>query len=110
MNRRAFLSSALGVSGLALVVVCAPQAPPSPARVSTPQTSGGTLRMAMPSEITTLDGHVLMQQALDSTWYIYDRLTQYDATLQPQPMLAESWELTSDDVKASVLRVRAPKL
>jgi ABC-type transport system substrate-binding protein len=26
----------------------------------------------------------------------YERLIQYDEKLQPQPMLAESWDLSSD--------------
>src|SRR6185437_7350369 len=69
----------------------------------------------------------------DTIWSIYDRLTQYDASAKPQPMLAESWEtapdfkqirfnlrkgvqwhsgreFTSDDVKWNLLRVRDPKV
>jgi len=64
---------------------------------------------------------------------VYDSLTLYDAKLQPQPMLAESWdissdmkqvklnlrkgvqfhngrELTSEDVKLNMVRVRDPKV
>ena len=63
----------------------------------------------------------------------FDRLTAYDEKLQPQPMLAESWdvstdfkqiklnlrkgvqfhtgrELTSEDVKWNILHVRDPKI
>ena len=66
---------------------------------------------------------------MESSWLVFDRLTAYDAKLKPQPMLAESWdfspdyksfklnlrkgvqyhngrELTSEDVKYSLLRPR----
>jgi peptide/nickel transport system substrate-binding protein len=69
----------------------------------------------------------------DTVWTVYDRLIQYDSTGKAQPMLAESWdvsadykqvkfnlrkgvqfhtgrELTSDDVKWNILRVRDPKV
>ena len=76
-------------------------------------------------------GDSLAWQSSETTWLPYDRLTAYDLNLNPQPMLAESWdlssdatgiklnirkhvqfhsgrELTSDDVKYSILRVRDP--
>ena len=69
--------------------------------------------------------------AVDSLWLAFDHLTQYDQKLQPQPMLAESWdvtpdykqlkfnlrkgvtfhsgrEFTSEDVKWNLVRVRRP--
>ena len=69
--------------------------------------------------------------AVDTLWQVFDHLTIYDQKLQPQPMLAESWDLspdykqikfnlrkgvtyhsgrefTSDDVKWNLLRVRRP--
>ena len=69
----------------------------------------------------------------DTVFAVLDRLTNYDDKLQPQPQLAESWdvssdlkqiklnlrkgvqfhdgrEFTSDDVKYSMLRVRDPKV
>ena len=89
--------------------------------------------MSLPADLATLDGHTRTPQSLASIWLIYDRLTAYDAKLVPQPMLAESWELssdfkqvkfnlrkgvqfhsgrefTSDDVKYNILRVRDPKV
>ncbi len=95
--------------------------------------SGGTLRVGLPSDISSLDGHVLSVAATDTIWQLYDRLTELDDQLQPQPALAESWELapdytriklnlrrgvqyhsgrefTSDDVKFNVLRGRDPKI
>jgi peptide/nickel transport system substrate-binding protein len=89
--------------------------------------------VGLPSDVATLDGHVRNTSASESIWQIYERLTALDATLQPQPMLAESWdvstdykqvkfnlrkgvqfhtgrELTSDDVKWNLVRVRDPKV
>ena len=41
----------------------------------------------------------------ETVWLIYDRLTSYDLKLQPQPMLAESWDV-SDDHKRAKLNLR----
>jgi peptide/nickel transport system substrate-binding protein len=95
--------------------------------------SGGTLRVAISADPASLDGHLYAAGRFDTTWLIYDRLTEYDLNLKPQPMLAESWdvssdsksiklnlrkgvtyhdgrEFTSDDVKYNFLRVRDPKV
>jgi peptide/nickel transport system substrate-binding protein len=97
-----------------------------------PPKSGGTLRVA-DMDIPKLDGHLIYANGINISWVPYDRLTQYDTNLQPQPMLAESIdlssdatqvrftlrkgvqfhtgrELTSDDVKWNLMRVRDPKL
>lgn len=112
---------------------------PSTAVASEPATpaaqprSGGTLRLAITAQPPGLEGHLLASASQETTWFVYDRLTAYDDKLQPQPMLAESWELsnnsqqiklnlrqgvqyhtgrefTSDDVKYNLLRVRDPKV
>jgi peptide/nickel transport system substrate-binding protein len=63
---------------------------------SQPKT-GGTLRSATVGDPTSLDGHVYSNGGVyETTWLVYDRLTQYDSTLHPQPMLAESWDVSSD--------------
>ena len=95
--------------------------------------TGGTLRVAIGADPASLDGHLYAAGRFDTTWLIYDRLTEYDLNLKPQPMLAESWdvssdakkiklnlrkgvtyhdgrEFTSDDVKYNFLRVRDPKV
>ena len=105
---------------------------------ATPQTAakprpGGTLRVAISADPASLDGHLFAAGRFDTTWLIYDRLTEYDLNLKPQPRLAESWdissdfkqiklnlrkgvtfhdgrEFTSDDVKYNFLRVRDPKV
>ena len=93
---------------------------------------GRHLRWGVPDAIVTLDGH-FQSQGSDSIALVYDHLTAYDDKLKPQPMLAESWdispdfkqvklnlrkgvlfhsgrEFTSEDVKYNLLRVRDPKV
>ncbi len=83
----------------------------------------------MTGDVSTLDGHNTTPNQYDTTWSVFDRLIGYDTNLQPQPYLAESWDLsadgkqiklnlrkmvqwhsgrefTSDDVKYNMLRVR----
>jgi peptide/nickel transport system substrate-binding protein len=94
--------------------------------------SGGTLRFGQIGDLVNLDPH-FNQGSSENSWLPYDRLTTYDLSFQPHPMLAESWdvksddtqvqlnlhkgvqfhsgrEMTSDDVKYSILRVRDPKI
>ena len=83
-------------------------------------------------ELSSLDGHLGFTGAADTLGQVFDRLTEYDDNLAPQPRLAESWEfdanltrlkfnlrknvvfhtgreMTSDDIKWNMLRVRDPK-
>jgi peptide/nickel transport system substrate-binding protein len=92
---------------------------------------GGTARYSIQADLSSIDGHVRTPGAVDSLWLAFDHLTIYDQKLQPQPMLAESWDLapdfkqvkfnlrkgvtyhsgrefTSDDVKWNLERVRRP--
>ena len=148
VSRRVALRLLAG-GGVALVAACASpapsaaptsvsltaqtgQTPTAPAAVGTPK-SGGTLRVAISADPASLDGHLYAAGRFDTTWLIYDRLTEYDLNLKPQPMLAESWdisgdnkrmqlklrkgvtfhdgrEFTSEDVKYNFLRVRDPKV
>src|SRR5947209_5443693 len=105
--------------GLALVAACGPSTPSSApttttsagtnpggtsVAVSTPAakptasaaqpTKGGSLRVGMVGDAARLDGQLVT--AVDATWAAFDRLTAYDKNLKPQPMLAESWEFSSD--------------
>ena len=95
--------------------------------------SGGTIRTGQVGDIANLDGHYSNQLSTNTVQLAYDKLTAYDQHLQPQPMLAQSWdispdlqhfkfslrqgvqyhngrEFTSDDVKYNIMRVRDPKL
>jgi peptide/nickel transport system substrate-binding protein len=106
-------------------------APPRPA-ASQPR-SGGTLRHATTADVATLDPYLVTTNGMETSWLVFDRLTAYDPNLKPQPMLAESWdftpdfqqfklnlrkgvqyhsgrEMTSDDVKYSLLRPRDPSV
>jgi peptide/nickel transport system substrate-binding protein len=111
-----------------------PTAAPAPAAAAKPVAqpkSGGTLRVGQVGDIARLDGQLV--NAVDTTWMAFDRLSSYDDKLQPQPMLAESWdispdfkqiklnlrkgvqfhtgrEFTSEDVKWNILHVRDPKV
>jgi peptide/nickel transport system substrate-binding protein len=145
MRRRDVLRLAASGAGVGLIVACGVAAPSAPAGVSATQVSqttpvsqapqpkkGGTLRWGVPDAIVTLDGH-FQSQGADSIGLVFDQLTTYNDKLEPQPMLAENWdvnptftqvklnlrkgvqyhsgrELTSDDVKYNLLRVRDPKI
>src|SRR5712691_8480925 len=148
LTRRSALRLLATTGGLAVVAACAPAAPPAatsaPAAQPTGATpaaatkaaapkTGGTLRVAIGADPASLDGHLFAAGRFDTTWLIYDRLTEYDLNLNPQPRLAESWdisgdfkriklnlrkgvtfhdgrEFTSDDVKYNFLRVRDSKV
>jgi peptide/nickel transport system substrate-binding protein len=60
---------------------------------------GGTLRLGLPDDLSGLDGHVLSRDHYDSIWNVWDRLTAYNDKLEPQPGLAESWEISSDSTQ-----------
>jgi peptide/nickel transport system substrate-binding protein len=95
--------------------------------------SGGTLRAAIQTDLPNVDPHYNAPSAYDALWVAFDRLIYMDEKLKPQPMLAESWdvtpdfkqvtfhlrkgvqfstgrELTSDDVKYNFMHVRDPKV
>ena len=94
--------------------------------------SGGRLRFAMATDLDQgVEAARLGNAYTPSVFMMFDTLTAYDAQRKPHPLLAESWdwatdnktlklnlrkgvtfhsgrELTSDDVKYNVLRVREP--
>jgi peptide/nickel transport system substrate-binding protein len=95
--------------------------------------SGGTIRTGQVGDIANLDGHYSNQLSNNTVQLAYDKLVAYDEALQPRPVLAESWdmssdlkqvrlnlrhgvqfhngrEFTSDDVKYNITRVRDPKM
>ena len=149
LNRRQALRLlSLGTSGL-LLAACTPTAPSAPtsqpaagttasaaAKPTAPAQpaagqpkSGGTLRFAQTANPVSIDGNSIAGGGNETSWLVFDRLTQYDENRKPQPMLAESWdispdfkqfklnlrkgvqfhsgrELTSDDVNYTLLRLR----
>jgi peptide/nickel transport system substrate-binding protein len=102
-----------------------------PTTAATPR-RGGTLRIGHTGFYPTLEGQTVLPSTNDLLWSMWDRLSAYDNTMQPQPMLAESWEikddytqikfnlrrgvefhtgreLSADDVKWSIQRVQDPR-
>ncbi|HEU0169050.1 MAG TPA: ABC transporter substrate-binding protein, partial [Chloroflexota bacterium] len=61
-------------------------------------TSGQTVEIASGGQAGTspLSGQNITPAALTATFLGYDPLVAYDANLKPQPMLAESWDVSSD--------------
>src|SRR5947207_1552167 len=114
MDRRSVIKLIVGGATASVLAACgapqtptAPTSPPAAAGVATVQVaatpkpaaptpkSGGTLKQAMALEVVSLDPMLKVQN--DFAWIgVFDRLTAYDDKLKPQPMLAESWEFSSD--------------
>jgi len=115
------------------VSVAAPTQPVQPTQPAAEQPKkGGTLKQGYQGDPVSLDPMLKVQN--DVMWLgVFERLTAYDAQLKPQPMLAESWdissdarsfkfnlrkgvqfhsgrELTSDDVRYSLQRAANPKV
>jgi peptide/nickel transport system substrate-binding protein len=77
---------------------------PAPASAQTPRT-GGTLRVALRAEVSTLDPHKGASGTDHMYLYpIYDTLVRFDEKLNALPGLAESWE--TPDPKTLVLKLR----
>jgi peptide/nickel transport system substrate-binding protein len=112
-SRRQVLRSVVVTAGASLVAACgiAPSAPPTtsvptPASlVVTPRPTavtslqprgGGTLRVGILGDIPSLDPHQLTVPVPDVTYSIWDRLLAYDAQLKLQPLLAETFDMSSD--------------
>jgi peptide/nickel transport system substrate-binding protein len=157
LNRRAFFRLGATSVGMVALAACAELAPsqPPPSPTSAPQPagsapptvavssvatvasvaprSGGTLRIGQVGDLVTLEPDYNELHSSPTVWSVFDRLTQYDLKLVPQPMLAESWdvspdykqikltlrkgvqfhngrEFTSDDVKYTLQRVTDPKV
>jgi peptide/nickel transport system substrate-binding protein len=113
------------------VAATAPTQPASQPAAAQPR-MGGTLRVGIPTDIATLDGHLSSSLLSITHSMAYDRLVAYDVKATPRPRLAESWdvapdrkqiklnlrkgvtwhsgrEFTSDDVKWNLLRGQDPK-
>lgn len=125
-------SGAAGPSASGLASVSAPVAA-SAAKPSASPKLGGTLRLGIVGDLTSLDGQVTLPATNNTVGLAYEPLTRYGPNLQPQPVLATNWdvssdakqitlnlrkgvtfhdgrELTSDDVKYSWTRMKDPKV
>src|SRR5579862_4752257 len=156
LSRRQALRQIVSIAAVALGAACAPlsaQTPvagnatvaKAPTGAATPGAAGtssaspaqpkpgGRLRIGAVGDVPTLDGHVLTTQGFLTYDQVYETLIRYDGQMTPQPILAESWNVstdlkryqfslrkgvtfqdgrpfTSDDVKYNILRVRDPKV
>jgi peptide/nickel transport system substrate-binding protein len=106
LGRCAVVRLLMSGAGLALLAACGQQAPtpaapattapaPAAAQPAGQPKNGGTLRIGQVGDIATLDATYTPGIA-EIAWAVHDRLTAYDDKLQPQPMLAESWDLSND--------------
>src|SRR5947209_16172941 len=120
MRRRDFLRMITIVAGATVGAACAPLAPSAVSPTAAPgkpvaqpqgtaapagePRSGGTLRFGQNVEIASggqagqspLDGQNISPAPLSALWLGFDSLIRYDDTFKPQPMLAESWDVSSD--------------
>src|SRR5215472_7580931 len=93
LSRRSALGLLATAAGSAWLAACVPSAPTAPAAPAASTSSppaaaqpkaGGTLRMGIPGDLATLDGHLTQGlTGFDTLWQVFDRLTAYDAKLQP---------------------------
>ena len=73
---------------------------PASAPAAAPK-AGGVLKQAYLGDPTSLDP--MLKVGNDAMWIgVFERLTAYDDKLKPQPMLAESWEISSDAKQVKV--------
>ncbi len=54
------------------------------------------MRVGILGDIPSLDPHQLTPPVPDVTFSVWDRLLEYDPKLTPLPLLAESWDMSSD--------------
>jgi peptide/nickel transport system substrate-binding protein len=80
----------------------APTATAAPAVTASGPTRGGSLRVGIPTNPLSLHTQLGTDVLPDKT--IYDALVTFDAQLNPQPGLAESWEIP--DEKTIILHLR----
>jgi len=97
VNRRAAVagSAVAIVAGSMFGSVAGQEASPE---ASTPEgTPGGVLRLGVQGDPTELDPHLVVLDAASLvTDLVYEGLVHEDAALVPQPLLAESWEVSDD--------------
>jgi peptide/nickel transport system substrate-binding protein len=80
-------------AGFLPVGVSQPAAAPATAAKGQPR-SGGTLRIGNLGDLPNADGHWINGQNV--IYPVYDRLVDLDASLQPHPALADSWDVNAD--------------
>src|SRR5262245_57638122 len=66
---------------------------------------GGTLTVGINTDIVSLDPNDIVFANVPMFFQLYDYLVTFSTNLEPQPDLAESWELAKDGTSA-VFRLR----
>src|SRR5215471_20014383 len=137
LTRRDTLALLLGGAASGVLASCQnvtqPASAPAPTGTGSQPKRGGTLRAGIQTDLPNTDPYFTSPSNYDALWVAFDRLIALDMHLQPQPMLAESWDLssdlkqvrfnlrkgvqfhsgrefTSDDVKYNLMHVRDPKV
>jgi peptide/nickel transport system substrate-binding protein len=98
------VASTPGTSALAsrqAVVTVSPTGAPGAAAAETPR-AGGTLRVGVIGDFASLEGQTVSTVAQDTLWGVWDRLIAQDVTTQPQPMLAEGWDINPDYTQITI--------
>jgi peptide/nickel transport system substrate-binding protein len=81
------------VAAIAATTLPVPTSPPEVPH------SGGILRFGTIGDFANLEGQTTLPNTLDNLWSVWDRLSFYDDARRPQPMLAESWEVSADQTQ-----------
>ncbi|MBV9582979.1 MAG: ABC transporter substrate-binding protein [Chloroflexi bacterium] len=125
-------TNSLTAASTSVSVAATPTAAAVASSVTTQARNGGTLRTGTVGDPPSLEGHLFVGNNFETANLVFDQLTNYDSNSQPQPMLAESWDVggdykrikvnlrkgvqwhtgrdfTSDDVKYNVIRAQNPK-
>jgi peptide/nickel transport system substrate-binding protein len=84
-----------------------PASASSSAQSSGTPRSGGTLKIGRVGDLSGLEPMRVNPGSYSMIFPLYDRLTEYDDKLQPQPRLAESWDISSDGKQISCICARA---
>ena len=85
-------ASALTPTVAAAVTAATPQV----GSAATAVRRGGSLRIGILGDLTTLDGHQAFPTYVDHLGWVWDTLATYDDKRVMQPMLAERWEFSPD--------------
>ena len=100
-RRAALVSGAAAVAaGSAVTHVAAQDGTPQASPAATPEGEpGGILRVGVQGDPTELDPHLVVLDAASLiTDLVYEGLVHEDPSLVPQPLLAESWEISGDGI------------
>ena len=75
-------------------------ASPAPEGTGTEEpTAGGSLRVGMLADITSLEPHLALPDHTDTIDQVWEKLTEYDTNLAPTGRLAESWDVSEDQTE-----------